>query len=227
MPPAAVPPPPAAIGPPTLEGVPPLPAEPRFPGAALPGQSGIAPAAATTDSQPPPPLALPAPMGVDPAAQPIDPATAPSAGRRLSYEESLAEAGRISHLVVNPSRTECFDADGDGVSEGLAVVVEPRDADERLVNAAGDMSITVFDVTQGASGNPVAHWDIPAAEAATHFRRTSRNRGLHFVLRWPGAPPQGRHVRVHVSLATFEGGAFHADATVAARRGESPPAAPQ
>ena len=225
-PPAAVPPAPA-VGPPTLEGVPPLPAEPRFPGAAMPGESGVAPAAATADSSPPPPLALPAPTGVEPAARPIDPATAPSAGRRLSHEESLAEAGRISHIVINPSRTECFDADADGATEGLAIVVEPRDADERLVTAAGDMSLAVFDVTPSAAGGPVARWDIPAAEAAAHFRRTSRNRGLHFVLRWPGPPPQGRHVRVHVSLATFEGGAYQADATVAARRDESPPAAAQ
>ena len=214
--PSAAPAPPGAIGPPTLENVPPLPAEPRFSGGGLPGQAGVAPTATMGGSGGLSPLSLPATTAVDPDARPIDPTTTPSAGRRLSHEESLADAGKITHLVINPARTECFDGDGDGVSEGMAIVVEPRDDDERLVNAAGDMSISVFDGTASpeVTGTPTAHWNIPAAEAASHFRRTSRNRGLHFVLRWPGPPPQGNHVRVYVSLTTFEGGSFQAEATM-------------
>jgi len=91
-------------------------------------------------------------------------------------------------------------------------VFEPRDGDERLVTAAGDVTIAVFDAAAG--GPPLAGWEISAAEAAGHFRRTSRNRGLHFVLRWPGPPPPGPHVRVAVSLTTFDGGRFETDCTV-------------
>ena len=190
---------PGTIGPPKLDGIPPLPTEPRFPGATAPRtSSSVMPVSATV-------------------ADTGDPTADPPEGQRLSHEESLADAGRITHLIVNPGRTACFDGDGDGFSDGLAIVIEPRDGDERLVTAAGDVSISVFDPGGPTGAAPVAHWDIPAREAVGHFRRTSRNRGLHFVLRWPGLPPQGEHVRVQVALTTFEAAAFQTDCTVAAR----------
>ena len=229
-PPAGSPVGPGAVGPPKLDGIPPLPTEPRFPGAAVPGASSVTPASTTTANDGEPAAIPPAPMAIDAAAQPIgppaDPAGESPTGRRVSHEESLAESGRITHLVVNPARTECFDGNGDGLSDGLAIVVEPRDGDERLVTAAGDVSISVFDRVGPTGAPPVAHWDIPAREAIGHFRRTSRNRGLHFVLRWPGQPPQGDHVRVQVALTTFEAAAFQADCTVAVKPRLSPADAP-
>lgn len=195
---------PASIGPPKLEGVPPVPADPLLPGAAAP---------APTTSVMPVAAAVPATADVDPAARPIAAGSPAATGRQLSHDESLAEAGRITHLVVNQARSECFDGDGDGASDGLAIVIEPRDDDERLVTAAGDVILSVLD----DRGSPVARWEIPSQEAVTHFRRTSRNRGLHFVLRWPGQPPQGAAVRVLVTLTAFDGTSFETNCMVAAQ----------
>jgi hypothetical protein len=221
---------PGSIAPPALEGVPPLPAEPRFPGAAAPERSApersaVVTASAEADVPTTPPAdGATAPVPVDAEGRPLVPdADARGSGRPLSNDESLAVAGRITHLVVNAARTECFDGDGDGASDGLAIVFEPRDGDERLVNAAGDVTIAVFDAANG--GPPLAAWEIPALEAVGHFRRTSRNRGLHFVLRWPGPPPQGAHVRIAVSLTTFDGGRFETDCTLPVRQAR-PAAAP-
>ncbi len=136
--------------------------------------------------------------------------------QRLSYEESLADGGSITHLVINPLRSECFDGDGDGVSEGLAVVFEPRDADERLVTAAGDVSIMVLNST-ASHETCQARWDIPAQEAIEHFRRTSRARGLHFVLRWPAQPPPPGQMRLLVRMTTFDGQVFETEGTLAVR----------
>ena len=221
-PPPATLPAPGVVAPPTLEGIPPLPAEPRFPsGASTQGSFPVTPAAATANIAGEGSSVTPAASIVDATGQALAPPTASSgelpADRRLSPEESLAVAGRITHLVVNPARTACFDGNGDGLSDGLAIVIEPRDGDERLVTAAGDVSITVFDGSGPPGGGSVARWDIPASEATARFRRTSRNRGLHFVLRWPGPPPQGDHVRVQVRLTTFDATSFETDCTVAAR----------
>jgi len=220
-PPAGGPPAPGAVAPPALEGIPPLPAEPRFPGAAAPDTSRVTPVSATASAGSDASSITPAAVSIDSSGQPLfgisDQTGELPSDRRLSHEESLAVAGRITHLVVNPARTECFDGNGDGLSDGLAIVIEPRDGDERLVTAAGDVSITVFDGSGPPSSGPVARWDIPATEAIARFRRTSRNRGLHFVLRWPGQPPQGEHVRVQVSLTTFEATSFETDCTVAVR----------
>ena len=220
-PPAIGIPAPGAVTPPTLEGIPPLPAEPRFPGAATPDTSLVTPVSATAASGSDASTVTPAAGINESRGQLVSGMSEPTAelpsDRRLSNEESLAVAGRITHLVVNPARTECFDGNGDGLSDGLAIVIEPRDDDERLVTAAGDVSIAVFDGSGPPSTGPVARWDIPATEAIARFRRTSRNRGLHFVLRWPGQPPQGEHVRVQVSLTTFEATAFETDCTVSVR----------
>ena len=187
------------LEPPKIEGVPPLPGGPL----PAPRTSAVPPAAAEGD------LALPPPAESGPV-------------RRLSHEELAADAGRATHLVINAAQTTCLDLDGDGASDGLAVVFEPRDADERLVALAGPVSIAVFDAAAGvdpATGDalPIARWDIAAEETLTRFRRTSRQRGLAFQLPWPGRPPVGDHVRVAVRMTPPDTAALEADATVAAR----------
>ena len=89
----------------------------------------------------------------------------------------------------------------------------------RLDRSAGDVSIMVLDpaVDPGISGESVcmARWDIPTQEAITHFRRTSRARGLHFVLRFPGQLPQADHLRLVVRMTAFDGKVFETDSLVA------------
>ena len=110
MPAAPGGPPTGPLEPPALEGVPPLPGAPPPPART----SAVPPAATDGD------LSLPPPADAGPV-------------RRLSHEELAADAGRATHLVVNAAQTSCLDTDGDGTSDGLSVVFEPRDADERLV----------------------------------------------------------------------------------------------
>lgn len=188
-------PPVGPLAPPALEGVPPLPAD---------GASALPTPAEPALSLPDASAAVPPPI------------------QRLAYETSDA-AAPVARLVVNDEQTTCLDADGDGRSEGLSIVFEPRDAEERLTAAIGNVTITVFDAAAGANpatgeGTPIANWDIPAADIPRHFRRTSRMRGLHFSLPWPGSPPAGSHARVVVQLAPADGGSpLVADATIATR----------
>jgi hypothetical protein len=175
-------------------------------GEPLPNPGGIAPP--TLEGVPP----LPQESGGRGASRPI---------RQLSFVESVAGEGTLTHLVINRAKTLCYDANGDGVSEGLTLVVEPRDADERLVAVAGDLTVTVYEPPQHAQqtnlGQPLAQWTIPAAEAMRHFRRTSRARGLHFVLPWPAAAPRSRQVRVVTQLTRFDGSQLEAEAVTSVR----------
>jgi hypothetical protein len=195
--------PPAAVGPPMLEGVPPLPRE---------GADLQPPAAVPFLDEPP--LALPPPAAAG--------APKPGAVRTMSFEEPAAEDGRPRRLVVNPDQTVCVDANGDGRSDGLTLVFEPRDAAERLVAAGGDVRVVVFDTAAGADAAtgeaaPIAAWDIAAADVAGRFRRTSRQRGVLLELPWPAARPAGGHVRVVVTLVRPDGPPLEADATIPAR----------
>lgn len=206
---------------------------PRTPAGTAPDGLRFAPPPGAANPLPAPPsLAPPALDGVPPL--PGASGMAPGV-RRLSFEESLAGEARISHLVINPAKSVCFDGDGDGVPEGLALVIEPRDADERLVTAAGDLVVFVNDpaVAPGAAPAPpeptdpgeggcVARWDIPEAEAIARFRRTSRARGIHLVLRWPGPPPRSPTVQVHALLTTFDGTVHRVEAPVSVATGGEP-----
>jgi len=143
---------------------------------------------------------------------------------QLSYDQSVVAGSTVSHLVMNREKTECLDSDHDGISEALTVVFEPRDKDERLVSTVGDVSIAVYAPSESATaidsvgeGMRIALWEIPANEAARHFRRTSEHRGLHFVRPWEQTLPSVDHVRVFVRMTTFEGEVFETQATVATR----------
>jgi len=201
--------PPIDLAPPVLEDIPPLPTT------SPPRPSG---ARATPNLDAGEPLSLPAPA-------PPEAATATLPVQQLSYEQPAPpphalQPGHATRLVVNTMQTACIDADGDGTSDGLSIVVEPRDADERLVAAIGDVTVVAFDAAAGVDPStgepaPIARWDIPAAEAARQFRPLGRLRGMQFTLAWPGPRPAGDHVRV---LARLDGPApLEAEATIPAR----------
>ena len=183
--------PPAILAPPTLEGVPLLPAEP----------GKATPSADAGDA-----LALPPPAtaSIDPAARPIEAADNPPALVQMSYDEPAGQ-GPATRLVVNRSAATAIDADGDGRSDGITLVVEPRDARERLAMLSGDIAVAAFDAAAAACSPPLAQWTIPATETATRFRPSGRRRGVFLELPWQGSLPAGEHIRVHVEAATPTG----------------------
>jgi len=197
-------PPAGPLAPPSLDGVPPLPDRSE----AVPPAPETVPALPVSDGEAP--LSLPpAAMKLDPAARPAAVALPGDDVRRLSFETA-----QPTHVVVTVARTACVDADGDGTSEGLKVVFEPRDAEERLAAAAGDVEITAF---AADGGTTLGTWRIAAAEVAGGFRPTGRDRGVSLTLPWQVAPPAGGHVRVAVRFTVPGAAALEADALIPSR----------
>lgn len=179
--------PPAILTPPTLEGVPLLPDEPGRPGAAIdPGES----------------LSLPAPAtaSIDPAARPIETADDPPALVQMSYEEPAGH-GVAARLSINRSTATVIDVDRDGQSEGIALVVEPRDDRERLTSLAADLTVAAFDATSLPGSPPLASWTVHAADAAARFRPAGRRRGVFLELPWQGTLPSGDVIRLQVTAS--------------------------
>jgi len=186
----------APLAPPALDNIPPLPVKP-------------------SSTSEPTPLALP---------EPSDSAAAPAAGSPesqpvpvaipVAYDQPLSDSRPI-RIEISTTTTNCFDDNGDGTTDGIAVTFEPRDAAEKLVPAPGVVAIAVFDAS--APSTPIASWTIPTEQAARHFRPTTRLRGMHFSLRWTGLPPTGDHVRVAVRITGPEGAVLETDATIPTR----------
>jgi hypothetical protein len=161
-------------------------------------------------------MAPPTLEGVPPLPQDSGKRGASRPIRQLSFAESVGHQSDLTHLVINHEKTVCYDADGDGFPEGVTLVVEPRDADERLVTTAGDIYVAAYEPTATAQeaslGRQFAEWTIPAAKAHQHFRRTSRARGLHFVLPWPTTAPEKTPIRISVQLTQFDGSTIETEA---------------
>ena len=161
-------------------------------------------------------MAPPTLEGVPPLPQDSGKRGASRPIRQLSFAESVGHQSDLTHLVINHEKTVCYDADGDGFPEGVTLVVEPRDADERLVTTAGDIYVAAYEPTAAAQeaslGRQFAEWTIPAAKAHQHFRRTSRARGLHFVLPWPTKAPETTPIRITVHLTQFDGSTIETEA---------------
>ncbi|MFM8734779.1 MAG: hypothetical protein ACKOC8_06255 [Pirellulales bacterium] len=186
--PGGSPPPVDRLAPPALDNIPPLPVKP----------SGAEP----------PPLSLPAPLGGASDAAP------PPVAVPVAYDPPVADT-RPVRLVVNTRSTACFDADGDGHTDGVAVTFEPRDADERLVPAAGSVSITIFDTVDPTA--VLGEATLSTEQALAEFRPTTRRRGVHVPVRWTAGPPAGDHVRALVRVTAAEGAVLETDATIPAR----------
>ena len=69
----------------------------------------------------------------------------------------------------------------------------------------GELTVTAFDAALPPGAAPIARWTIAPADAAARFRPTGRDRGIPLALPWPGPPPAGDHVRLHVQAAGAAG----------------------
>ena len=113
--------------------------------------------------------------------------------------------GKATQLVINKRLTGGLDRDGRNGDEGILVVVEPRDAQGRLVKAPGALSVVVMDPAQEGEAGRVARWDFAAHEVHSHFHSTVFGRGLQFELPWPGEPPKNSALRLFVRFITEDG----------------------
>lgn len=93
-----------------------------------------------------------------------------------------------------------------GPSEGLLVVLEPRDAAGHLIQATGEVSFAAVDPSKKSlDEGRLARWDFSAEAAGMHFKETALSKGMHFELDWPDAPPGVDSVNLYVRFKTADG----------------------
>jgi hypothetical protein len=130
--------------------------------------------------------------------------------------------GPPSQLVINKRLTGGLDHDGRPGDEGVLLAFEPRDAQGRLVNGPGTVSVVLVDPALEGAAARLARWNFDAAEVPGHFRNSPFGRGLQFELPWPGDPPTQRDLRLFVRFTTPEGKKITADAPIDVRTAANP-----
>lgn len=137
----------------------------------------------------------------------INPGEDASTLKRASHERPVlsGDSRQITKLVLNRQLTGGWNPDHKHGDDGIFVAFEPRDAQNKLVEAAGDVSIVVLDPTQSGAEARIARWDFTTDEAEMQFRQRGLARGLQFELPWPSKPPASRDLRLFVRLTTIDG----------------------
>jgi len=150
---------------------------------------------------PPPPANLPEPQATNDRVEELTPPPGLVVG-----------SGEVSEIALNHELTGRRIARGAAREDSVVVVVEPRTADGRLVQAAGAISIVVLDLSKNGPDARLARWNFSAEEALQYYRDARQGGGMHFELRWPGVPPQASGLQLFVRLTTPDGRKLVADA---------------
>jgi hypothetical protein len=107
--------------------------------------------------------------------------------------------------------------------QGLMVVVEPRDAAGRIVDAPAEVNVAVLDPAMQGEAARVARWNFTAAETAALFRRTGSGGAMHLAMGWPATPPKHNKLHLFVRYITADGRALQAEQPIEiALPGEKP-----
>lgn len=97
--------------------------------------------------------------------------------------------------------------------DGLVIVVEPWDGNNRMLADAADITVVLIDPAEPAATSRYAQWQFDAKEAAKLFREGDLP-GLHLELPWPGDPPKHDRLHLFVRYTTSDGRKLETDSLV-------------
>jgi hypothetical protein len=103
------------------------------------------------------------------------------------------------------------DFDGQPGSDGLTVLLEPRNAGQQFVPEAGAISIVVLDPARQGDAARIARWDFDRKAVEQLVQNSSETRGLKLELPWPAAPPASGKLQLFVRYETADGRRLQSD----------------
>jgi hypothetical protein len=156
-----------------------------------------------------------------PAAELPAPTSNPESAKRLTPQplQQQPTDRRVTHLFLNPAFTGGNDLDGQSGDDGLLVVLEPRNAANEYIPAAGSVSVVVLDPKRVGDAARIARWDFDAAQLADKFD-AGTTRGLNLSLPWPATTPRSEKLHLFVRYVTPDGRNLQSDREIFLRRGE-------
>jgi len=139
-------------------------------------------------------------------------------------EESPIDDYMVDRITLNRLLTGGVNQDDHPGDEGVMVVVEPRNAENQIINVPGQLAVVVVDPAIREGDPRVARWDFTADETAAHYRKSLLAEGIHLELPWPSVEPQHDRLHLHVRFITAEGKEFRADRPIDVQRSVHAPA---
>jgi len=130
---------------------------------------------------------------------------------------------QVAAIELNRLATGGFRRGRAAGHEGVMVVIEPRDAQGRIVAAAGQISVVVVDPSLPGDVGRIARWDFAAEEAESLLVADGPAPGLHLELPWPAEPPQNEDLHLFVRYITADGRKLQTDRPIKIELADAPP----
>lgn len=145
-------------------------------------------------------------------------------GQRPSGEELAAAIisaldQRVETIYLNPRLTGGWDLDDQPGSDGLRVLVQPRNRRGEFVPEPARISIVLLDPTKSDDSARVGRWDFDADAVKAALRVGSPDRGFLFQLPWQATVPDSPRLHLFVRYLTADGRKLEADREI--RRGST------
>ncbi|HUT94966.1 MAG TPA: hypothetical protein VMY37_36245 [Thermoguttaceae bacterium] len=122
-----------------------------------------------------------------------------------------ADNTQVAAITLCDRLTGGYDLDRRAGHEGIIAVIEPRDADGRLVPAAAPVSVVLLDPALPGDAARVARWELTAEEIAKRYRKTPLSEGIYLELVWPRALPIHSRLHMFVRYLTDDGRKLQGD----------------
>lgn len=171
------------------------------------------------------PRVPPVPEGIQGPSTLLPPEEVPpgrTVPRRIGAD-STSDSTHVGRIAITRLLTGGYDMDGRPGDEGIATVIEPRDARGRIVAAAAPISVVLIDPALSGEPARVARWDFAADEVAAMHDKTPLGEGIYLEMPWPAAAPRHRRLHLHVRYTTADGRKLEADQEIRVEPpGESP-----
>jgi hypothetical protein len=133
----------------------------------------------------------------------------PGAG---GYQSSAkGDSKHVGQIVLNRMLSGGLSEDNKPGDSGVLVVLEPRDAKGRRLEAPGDVSVVLLDPAKSGDEARFARWDFPASETARLFRGNGVARGMYIECPWPDGPPEHNRMHLFVRYTTSDGRKLQVD----------------
>lgn len=156
------------------------------------------------------PKIMPAPSRQD-APTPMPPAEQETPAPGDTALGARAENTQVAVITLNERLTSGYNLDERIGHEGVITVIEPRDAEGRLVDAAAPVTVVVLDPELEGEAQRIARWDFAADQIAALYRKTPLSEGIHLEMVWPEALPVHRRLHLFVRYTTDDGRRLEAD----------------
>jgi hypothetical protein len=113
-------------------------------------------------------------------------------------------------------QTSGYEADGIPGDEALQVVLEPRDADNHTIKAAGTLQVQALEVLPEGVKKPLSAWQLSPDELRKTWKSGLLSTGYFIVLPWKSWPTTTK-VRVVAQFLSEDRRLFEADKDVTVR----------